>query len=107
MAEPLTTEVFGPGFTQTATHFTIDKADLPGLTAAINNRGEQLLIGIVLRAMARLTPESFEDNLDQSVTITEGLQGITYRSNDAYDQNVLSVNMHKLKQSGPIDPDDY
>lgn len=48
MAEPSLTEVFGPGATQTATTLTITKADLPGLTAAIDNRAEQQLPFIFL-----------------------------------------------------------
>jgi hypothetical protein len=42
-------QVFGAGATQDATTLTIRKSDLPGLTAAVDNRGEQLLVAFLLQ----------------------------------------------------------
>jgi len=42
-------QVFGANATQDATTLTIQKADLLGLTAAADNRGEQLLVGMLLQ----------------------------------------------------------
>jgi len=42
-------QVFGAGATQDATTLTIRKSDLPGLTAAVDNRGEQLLAALLLQ----------------------------------------------------------
>ncbi len=57
-SEPLTTNFFGTGFTQTATNLIILKSDLiapTGLvpsyefTPAVNNRSEQLALALILR----------------------------------------------------------
>lgn len=43
-------QLFGKSATQTDGTLTIHKADLPGLTVAANNRGEQLLVALLLQA---------------------------------------------------------
>ena len=43
--------LFGAGATQTAATLTISKADLTGLTAAADNRAEQLLVAILARCL--------------------------------------------------------
>lgn len=66
-SEPLTTNFFGPGFTQTATNLTILKNDLiapVGLTPsydftpAANNRSEQLALALILRWQRNLDPST-------------------------------------------------
>jgi hypothetical protein len=57
-SEPLTTNFFGAGFTQTASNLTILKSDLVApvgltpsyeFTPAANNRSEQLALALILR----------------------------------------------------------
>lgn len=107
MAEPLTTEVFGPGFTQTATHFTIAKADLPGLSAAIDNRAEQLFVGIILKAKSVLTSERQDSNPEQSITFGDTSDFLVNRNNQQYRQTTLPVQLEKPDANAVIDPDDY
>lgn len=110
MAEPTLQEVFGAGATQTATTITILKADLPGLTAAADNRAEQLWVGIFLKAMAKLTQASQNANPEQNIVIRVpdfGASSIETRNNIAYRQNVFEAVLQKLDTQSAIDPDDY
>lgn len=109
MPEPTLQETFGADATQDLDSITILKADLPGLTAVLNNRPESLLVGILLKAKSFLTPEAFDLNAEQSVSIEESYESlITRRINEKqYRQKVLSVNLHKPEPTSVIDPDDY
>ena len=109
MAEPTLTDVFGAGATQTATTISILKADLPGLTAAANNRADQLLSAILLKAQINLTKTSFDADTDRSIYIDTGYPAFTFRgvNNTSYRVDQLTVNLAKLDTSGTIDPDDY
>ena len=57
MLSPTTSQLFGVNFTQTTNTLTISKSDLVniGLTPNINNRGEQLLAAIVLKALSQMS----------------------------------------------------
>ena len=50
-------QLFGANFSQTANTLTISKSDLVnvGLTPSINNRAEQLLAAIVLKALSQMS----------------------------------------------------
>lgn len=109
MAEPLLTDVLGPGATQTATTITIVKADLPRLTPNANNTPESLLTGILLRAKEGLSRTTFDTNLDQSVYVELGFPQFAFRgaNNDGYRVDQLTINLAKPDITGVIDPDDY
>jgi len=109
MAEPTLQQIFGAGAAQTATTLTIQKADLPGLTAAADNRAESLFVGMFLIAKNQLTAANQEANPEQSITITDGFppQSLVTRNNQQYRQNTFAVNMQKLDPGATIDPDDY
>jgi hypothetical protein len=83
MAEPTLEQVFGPGTTEDANSITIPKANLPGLTAAANNRAESLLLGIVQRGETFLTSVAFAANPDQSLIL--GYAGRDLTSRDGSD----------------------
>lgn len=110
MAEPTLEEIFGNGATQTATTVTILKADLD-LTATSNNRGEQILAGIVKKASIKLTQTNFDTNPNQSITVTPGYDSLIYRTvgttQETLLQTQLSVNFAKIQASGGVTPDDY
>jgi hypothetical protein len=108
MAEPTLVQVLGANATQNATTLTISKADLTGLTASTNNTAESLLIALLLKAKAYLTTTNQENNIDQSVTITDGfIPSFVIRDNAQYRQDTLTVAMDKPAGSATIDPDDY
>lgn len=109
MPEPTLQEIFGAGAAQDLTTITISKASLTGLTATADNRAESLLVGILLKAKSFLTPEAFDLNADQSVSIEESFESLINRriNEEQYRQKVLSVNLHKAEPTSVIDPDDY
>lgn len=107
MAEPTLQEVFGAGATQTGTTLTIAKADFPNLTAAADNRAEQLFVALLLKAQVALTPTRQDTNPEQSITIEESFQSLVTRNNQQFRQITKSVNLQKLDATVGIDPDDY
>ena len=107
MAEPTLQEVFGAGATQSATVLTIAKADFPTLTAAADNRAEQLFVALLLKAEAALTTARQDTNVEQSITIEDSFQTLVTRNNQQYRQVTKSVNLQKLDATAGIDPDDY
>lgn len=104
MAEPT---FFGTGFSQTATTFTITKADLPGLTATSTNTQESLLVALLLKAKASLTQAAADTNPDQGVVVEDGFASIVTRGETEYQRRSLTVNLDKVNASIEIDPDDY
>ncbi|NWF58116.1 MAG: hypothetical protein HXY43_02045 [Fischerella sp.] len=109
MPEPTLTEVFGGGATQTATTITINKSDLPRLTASANNSAESLLVGILLKAKIALSKNRFDADIDQSIYIDDAYPAFTFRgiNNDQYRVDQLTINLAKEDTSSAIDPDDY
>lgn len=75
-------ELFGINATQTAEELIIKKADLPFLTASENNRAEQLLVGIILRASLAVN-ETIVNEQGEKLTSESG-EEITYGF-DVYD----------------------
>jgi|SRR6476469_4156327 len=105
--QPTIQQVFGPGATQDADSITILKADLPGLTAAANNNGEQLFAGVVNRARIYLTEANQASNPDQSITFGETFSSFVSRNSQNYRQNQVPVNFQKLDTDADIEPDEY
>lgn len=112
MPEPLLTDVFGANATQSASTITISKADLTstGLTASATNKAESLLAAIVLKARDALPNSTFNDNVDQSVTITDGFNSIVTKTSPSgasteYRQFQYNINFHKVDNVA-LDPDD-
>lgn len=105
--EPTLQQILGADATQDANTITIQKADLPGLTASANNRAESLLVAMLLKAMSYLNQANFDANTDQSLLITQTFQSLTTRGTDTYRRTDLTVALHKVDNSGVIDPDDY
>lgn len=107
MAPPTPQQVFGSGFTQTATTFTINKADLPGLSASATNSAGQLFAALLLKAKAQLTKANQESNSDQSITIEDGFESLETKKSIQYRQNTFTVNLQKPDAVISLDPDDY
>lgn len=110
MAEPTLQEVFGAGATQTANAITILKADLPGLTAAADNRAEALWVGLFLRAFGVLTQIRQDTNPEQNIVLRKpdfNADQIVTRNNQNYRQNIFEAVLQKLDTQADIDPDDY
>jgi hypothetical protein len=110
MAEPLFTDIFGAGATQTATTITILKADL-NMTATATNRGEQCFAAIIKKAATKLTAANFGTNGDQSISIAPGFDSLTYRTigtvQETLLQTQLNINFAKVQASSGVTPDDY
>ena len=109
MPEPLGTDVFGPGFQQTATTITIAKADLAtvGLTPTANNSAESLFVAVLLLAQKYLNDEKQATNPDIQITIAQAFDTLITRNNANYRQRSYSVNLQKLDASVVINPNDY
>jgi hypothetical protein len=110
VAEKTLQEIFGAGATQTATTITLIKADLP-MTAAANNRGEQVFAAIAKRASTVLDKTSFDADPDRSINIQSGFDQIVYRTISGATttllQTALTVNFVKIQAAAGISPDDY
>jgi hypothetical protein len=110
MAEPLLTDIFGAGATQTATTITILKADL-AMTASSTNRAETLFAAINKKAATYLTSTNFAANADQSISIAPGFDSIVYRTFNSvqspYLQTQLTLSFVKAQASAGVTPDDY
>lgn len=111
MAEPTIQDVFGAGATQTATAITILKSDLPTLTPAAVNRGEQMFMAIILKAQSDLTTAARDLDLDRSISIEPSFDQVTSRTvggvTNNYYQTGLSISAQKLNTNSSIDADDY
>ncbi|MBL1199898.1 MAG: hypothetical protein FWK04_12620 [Nostoc sp. GBBB01] len=111
MAEPTLTDVFGAGAEQDEDTLTIQKSSLAGvgLTPSANNTAEALFVAVTLQAQQALSEESRDENIDQSIAVTDGFQPTTTTRNNAiYLRNTISVEVDKLLPNATIiDPDDY
>jgi hypothetical protein len=84
-SEPLTTNFFGSGFTQTATNLIIVKNDLIApvgfvpsynFTPAINNRSEQLALALILRWL-----RNQDQSMDSQFILKPFEQSLEFRFN--------------------------
>ncbi|GAX41536.1 hypothetical protein NIES4075_25090 [Tolypothrix sp. NIES-4075] len=109
MAEPTLAAIFGSSATQSATQLTINKNDLAavGLTASATNTPESLLAAIVALAQINLGELTYDTNLDQSITITDGTDSLVTRNNTTYRQKTKTIDFFKADTSSTFDPDDY
>lgn len=109
MAEPTLQDIFGINATQNETTITLNKADLTGLTPSATNTAESLYIAISLTAKNYLSEANFENNLDQSIYIEEGLPSFLNRGDDSdrYRTDQLTINLAKIDNDSGINPDDY
>lgn len=75
-------QIFGENATQDATALVIQKADLSGLSATTNNRGEQLLVALLLQSH-----QHFEgvltDEQGRAITDEQG-RAIVYNNRNLY-----------------------
>lgn len=109
MAEPTLAGIFGSSATQSATQLTISKADLAsvGLTASATNTPESLLAAIIVLAQSSLGQLTYDTNLDQSITITNGTDALVTRNSTTYRQKTKTIDFFKVDSLGNFDPDDY
>lgn len=110
MAEPTLQQIFGASATQTSTQLVITKADFLSLTAASDNKAEQLFVALLLQAKSILTTTRQATNPEQSITIEEpgfGADSLVQRNDQTFRQKALTINLQKLDTSTTIDPDDY
>lgn len=109
MAEPTLQEILGANSTQDETTITINKADLIGLTPSANNTGESIYAALSLTAKNYLSESNFENNLDQSIYLEEGLPNFLNRgeNSDRYRTDQLTINLAKIDTDTGINPDDY
>lgn len=111
MAEPTLQEVFGANATQSATDIVIKKADLAstGLVAAVDNKAEQLFVGMLLRSAATLTEASRQsDQSNRNVTVYYGGQDLTGNaSTGTFRRDAYSVLLYKPRALDPVSPSDY
>jgi hypothetical protein len=107
MAEPLLTEIFGAGATQTATSLTILKAGITGLTPQSANTAESLLVAILVRAMLHLSPANAANNPNQSASIVRVADTlITQGGGQIYTINLLTSLRRSTVSTGVV-PDAY
>jgi K+-transporting ATPase A subunit len=74
--------IFGQNFVQTASSFTISKADLTafGLTATANNKQEELLAALVLMLKAQRTQAAWSTDTNANFFVTEDQPTLTSRT---------------------------
>ena len=109
MAEPTLVQLFGTNAFQDLDSLVLIKSDLAavGLTASATNTPESLLAAIIALAQSALGELTFDTNLDQSITITDGADTLVTRNNTTYRQKTKTIDFFKPDSSGNFDPDDY
>lgn len=82
-------QLFGKNATQTTTNLIIQKADLSRLSAAVDNRAEQLLVALLLQAHQHfegvLTDERGKEIIDEQDRV------VTHDNRDLYEE--LSIEL--------------
>jgi len=111
MPEPSLIQVFGAGASQTATNFTILKADLAtvGLTASATNTAESLIVALLLLAGGYLsTTNQDSTNQDIQITVTDsGFPQLISRNSAQWRQITYNINLQTPDSGFVIDPDNY
>jgi hypothetical protein len=106
MAEPTLEQVFGTGATEDANSVTIPKANLPGLTAAANNRAESLFLGIVQLGAEYLTQLAFAANPDQSLIVGYAGRDLTSRDGNDNVRHNYFLSAYVPTSINAVTPDD-
>lgn len=75
-------EIFGDGATQDASTLIIQKADLPKLSTNQDNRAEQLLVALILKAIPIFQGELVDENDDYIVD--SDFNKINYDNSELY-----------------------
>ncbi|MBD2571061.1 hypothetical protein [Anabaena lutea] len=110
MPKSTLTEVFGAGATQTATSWTIQKADFPTLEAAISNSGSSLLAALLLRLKTVLTQAAYDADIEKSIYLqSSDFPSILPRGeqNTPYRIDQITINLSKPDTVTELDPDNY
>ena len=111
MPEPLLTEVFGAGASQTASQLVLLKADMVsrGLTAAAVNTSESMLVYLVLQSANVLTEANrLTDLANRNISVSySGQDLIDQGGANIYLRDTYQISLYKLTTIQPIDPDNY
>jgi hypothetical protein len=110
MTKPTLQQVFGSNASQDATSVTISKADLTsvGLVAGANNTAESLLVALILKAAAYLSPTNQDSNPDIQVTVEQStFPSIVVRNNQNYRQTTFNVNLQTIDVNSAVNPNNY
>lgn len=107
MATPSITDVFGPGATQTIETVTLAKTDFPTLTASAVNNGQELWVGILLRASQTLNPTKRAADADVKIEITYTGQTVYPGTTENDRQDSYTIVLHKSVPQEAVDADDY
>ena len=107
MAEPTLQEIFGTNALQDAEKITIYKSDLVGLNASSENTGESLFVAVVTTAQNYLSETNFNNNIDQSLYLNNGISSFTDRENAQYRLDQITLNLTKLDDGNVVNPNDY
>jgi hypothetical protein len=104
-------QIFGNAV-ETPTTILLYKGGLP-MTAAASNGGEQVFAAIIKKAKPFLSVEKFPANLDQNITIEDGITDRQYRKENNVDvpylrtQVIVSFYKRDVDRVGGIFPDEY
>ena len=110
MAEPTLAEVFGAGASQTAQQIVIQKADLAsvGLSSSPNNRAEQLLVAIMMKAALALTESArTTDIANRNVSVNYVGQDLVNQGGQPLRRDAFTLLAYKSTILTTVDPDDY
>lgn len=107
MTVPSLTNVFGSGATQTLETVTLAKADMPTLTASATNNGQEIWVGILLRAIQTLNPTKRAADADVKIEITYTGQTVYPGATENDRQDSYTVVLHKSVPQEAVDADDY
>jgi hypothetical protein len=108
MAEFTLQQVFGAGATQTATLLTINKADLPGLTALASNTAESLLVGLIVIWLANLTETArISDEANRQIAVSDAGTDISAGLNADFLRRSYAISLYDLFVIPTLDPDNY
>ncbi|WP_016951663.1 hypothetical protein [Anabaena sp. PCC 7108] len=102
-------EVFGQGATQTATSWTIQKADFPTLEASATNSGSALLAAILIENNGKLTKAAFDADVEKSIYIEDGFSNFIPRGETSIQYRVdqIVTNLAQVDSGSTLDPDNY
>ncbi len=108
MAAYTLTEIFGAGALQDIGTLTIQKASLPGLTAAAANNADALLVGLMVLWLTNLTEVNrLTDEVNREVSFTDAGVDIVSGQTQDFFRRSYALSLYKLFAIAALDPDDY